>query len=217
MEPTRADAPVNTTAVQPNGDGLAQKAGQLGETAKQGAAEAAASVKQEVVAATSDAAAQARSLLDQSRSQLKSEAAAQTEKLSGSLRQVGGQLHALAEGRPQEAGPVGDYARQAAEGLARYADGLQTKGLEGVLRDTQDFARRRPGTFLLGAAVAGVVAGRFLRNAKGVDTAATSSTPSLQAPRLSDQPLPSPSPGSMQASDHSGDWGSVVGVGGAAL
>jgi len=221
MEPTRADAP-RTTAVQPNGNDLGQNSGQMGasETAKQGAAEAVSAVKQEVRAATGDAKAQARSLLDQSRTQLRGEASVQTDKLSGSLRQVGTQLQALADGRTEEAGPVGDYARQAADAVARYADNLQSKGFEGVLRDTQDFARRRPGTFLLGAAIAGVVAGRFIRNARGGDTSTTSYASQPYGytvpPAYGYSSLAEPS-GAIPLAGEPGDWGTSVDVGGAAL
>ena len=104
MEPTRADAP-RTTAVQPNGNDLGQNSGQMGasETAKQGAAEAVSTVKQEVRAATGDAKAQARSLLDQSRTQLRGEAAVQTD--LGGLA-TGGGIGVLASVEGVEAGDV---------------------------------------------------------------------------------------------------------------
>ena len=45
-----------------------------------------------------------------------------------------------------------------------------------LLDDIRSFARRKPGAFLLGAAVAGIVAGRMFRGAKDAST----STPSTQ-------------------------------------
>jgi hypothetical protein len=190
MEETRPDSPTGIT-----------------DTLKGGAGDAAGTVKQEVAAATTQVADQARTLLDQSKTQVRDEARAQSEKLAGSLRQMGTQFQALAEGRPQEAGPVGDYARQAAEGLARYADSLQSKGVDGVLQDAQHFARRRPGTFLLGAAVAGVVVGRLVRNAKGD---AVQGQQQLAAPQPSDRlttyPEVTTQAGSFEGTDRNGTW-----------
>ena len=40
-----------------------------------------------------------------------------------------------------------------------------------MLADVQSFARRRPGVFLLGTAVVGVLAGRAVRNAQEQDEA----------------------------------------------
>jgi len=196
---------------------VGEKAAQVGQAAKEGATESLAAVKQEVSAATSDMAGQARNLLDQSRSQVRTEAQAQTEKLSQSLRQVGTQMHALANGRPEEAGPVADYARQAAEHVSRYAESIQGKGLDGVLRDTQDFARRRPGTFLLGALVAGAVAGRLVRNARDIqsnDSPALPQSTGAQSPTngLGQYPPPAAplggtgSPATFQAADAAGSW-----------
>jgi len=196
---------------------MGEKAAQVGQAAKEGATEGLSAVKQEVSAAKSDVAGQARNLLDQSRSQVRTEAQAQTEKLSQSLRQVGTQMHALANGRPEEAGPVADYARQAAESVSRYAESIQGKGLDGVLQDTQQFARRRPGTFLLGALVAGVVAGRLVRSAREMPSeqpSALSESTGASSPSNGTSQYPPPaaplgavgSPGALQASDAGGSW-----------
>ncbi|MCU1343782.1 MAG: hypothetical protein JWL70_48 [Acidimicrobiia bacterium] len=219
MDPTLPNASANTTSVlEPGGNGgVGEKATQVGQAAKEGATESLAAVKQEMSAATSDMAGQARNLLNQSRGQVRTEAQAQTEKLSQSLRTVGTQMHALADGRPEEAGPVADYARQAAQSVSRYADSIQERGLDGVLRDTQQFARRRPGTFLLGALVAGALAGRLVRNAKELQQEESSSSNQLSGAGNGMSHYPPPSAplgtvgtmgtmGSLQASDGSGSW-----------
>jgi hypothetical protein len=76
---------------------------------------------------------------------------------------VSDQADALAAGRVDEAGNVADYVRRAGDQVGRVADHLEQRGVDGVVNDVQDFARRRPGAFLLGCATAGFVTGRLLR------------------------------------------------------
>ena len=84
-----------------------------------------------------------------------------------------------------------------------FASRLEDRGIEGVVDDVARFARRRPGVFLLAAAGAGFVVGRFVRS--GVSVArdpspnggrdgevtrtSTTTTPTAQA-----EVLPPPSP-----------------------
>jgi hypothetical protein len=49
------------------------------------------------------------------------------------------------------------------------ADRFEQRGIDGVLTDVKHFARRHPAQFVLGAAAAGFVVGRLVRN---VDTGA---------------------------------------------
>ena len=55
---------------------------------------------------------------------------------------------------------------QIADTGRRVADYLDRRGFEGAVGELQDFARRRPGTFLLGAAVAGFLVGRAAKAAQ---------------------------------------------------
>ena len=57
----------------------------------------------------------------------------------------------------------------AADRAYGISDDVQTRGIGGLLSDVQTFARRRPGAFLRGTAVVGVMAGRAARNAKADD------------------------------------------------
>lgn len=54
-------------------------------------------------------------------------------------------------------------ARQAASGLEQAADALNGRSVQDITRSVADFARRQPTAFLLGAALAGVALGRFVR------------------------------------------------------
>lgn len=107
--------------------------------------------------------AQARNLIDESKNQLHDQARAQTDQIAAKLREVGDQVQALVEGRTQDAGAVGDYAQQAVQTVNRFAGRIEERGFDGVIDDVQRFARRKPGTFLIGAALAGFGVGRLLR------------------------------------------------------
>jgi len=123
---------------------------------------------------------QGRSLVEETRSQLQAQARAGTERVAGTLREYGEQAQALAEGRPEDAPQLTEYAWKVADtcyGVAdkvyALADDVEQRGFGGVLGDVQTFARRRPGAFLLGAVAVGFGIGRLVKaNAEEEDDAA---------------------------------------------
>ncbi len=143
----------------------AEQSKQVAETASESAKEVAQTAKEQASQIASEVADQGKNLLHEAKGQLTHQARAQTEQLSEAMRTIGGQAMALADGRANEAGAVGEYTRQAATKLSELANRVEERGFEGVIRDVEDFARRRPGTFLLGAAVAGFAIGRIFRGA----------------------------------------------------
>ena len=56
-----------------------------------------------------------------------------------------------------------DLAREVSDRVRTLGSHLENREPAQLLDDARDFARRRPGTFLLGALAAGVVAGRLFR------------------------------------------------------
>lgn len=136
----------------------------VARTANQDVRELAGSVRSQADQVKGELAGQARELFEETRGQLQSQADHQAYRLAGALFQVGGQAVALADGRPQQAGPLADYAEQAANWLDSAASHIEERGLEGLATDVVDFARRRPGVFLAGAAVVGVGVGRLIRS-----------------------------------------------------
>ena len=58
---------------------------------------------------------------------------------------------------------VGPVAEWAADGLERVSSALRTRDLDSMLRGAEDFARRQPIVFFLGAAAAGFLAARFFK------------------------------------------------------
>src|SRR4051794_9887559 len=65
--------------------------------------------------------------------------------------------------------------RLVSERARQISTSIEGREPQEVLEDVRSFARRRPGTFLLGALAAGVLAGRLLRGAKDAN-----GTPDLQ-------------------------------------
>jgi hypothetical protein len=107
----------------------------------------------------------ARGIAGDARRQLRGHAQQETQRAGAALSTAGDQLRALADGRVDEAGALGAYVDAAADAVNRWADTIQDRGLDGLLDDLRSFGRRRPGMFLAGALAAGIVAGRFGRNA----------------------------------------------------
>lgn len=136
----------------------------VAQTANQDVRELAGTVRSQAEQVKGELAGQVRDLLSETQGQLQEQADYQAGRLAGVLAQVGGQAVALSEGRPEQAGPLVDYAEQAAAWLDNCASHIEERGLEGLATDVVDFARRRPAMFLAGAAVAGFGVGRLIRS-----------------------------------------------------
>jgi len=124
----------------------------VAETAKTEAANVAAEVK-----------TNAKDLLYQAKSGLTDQAGGQQQKLAEGLRSISTQLHSMASA-PDQPGVASDLVRQAAERSSAVASWLDGRDPASLLTEVQSFARQRPGTFLLLAAGAGVLAGRLSRS-----------------------------------------------------
>jgi vacuolar-type H+-ATPase subunit H len=148
----------------------AERGGALVQQATEDARQLADTVKTRAGEVTGDLLGSGRSLVEDARYQLRSEAMGSAERLAGTFRGLGEEVQALAEGRPEEAPTIAQYVWRAADGFYGAADrvyavaeGVQERGVSGVLDDVQSFARRRPGAFLLGAAVIGFGVGRYVK------------------------------------------------------
>jgi hypothetical protein len=148
----------------PGGAGGPSSPGSTTETAKHQAAGVASTTAEQARNVAGEAQAQARNLMTESRSQINQQAAAQKDKASGGLRGLATELRSMAD-QGQQSGIASDLARQAADKAQELAGWLDGREPGDLLNDVRDLARRRPGTFLLGAAAAGVLAGRLTRSA----------------------------------------------------
>jgi hypothetical protein len=136
----------------------------VARTANQDVRELGGTVRSQADQVKGELADQAREMLAETRGQLQAQADMQATRVSRALFQVGGQAVALADGRPDQAGPLAGYAEQAANWLDTCASQIEERGIEGLATDVADFARRRPGVFLAGAAVLGFGVGRLVRS-----------------------------------------------------
>lgn len=141
-----------------------QEKEQVKGTAKDAASNVGGSAKQRGRQLQGEAKSHARDLVHNAQSQLRGHAQEETQRAGSALSTAGDQLRALAEGRIDDAGRLGDYVEQAADAVTRWADTINDRGFDGLLDDLRSAGRRRPGVFLGGALLAGVLAGRFGRN-----------------------------------------------------
>jgi hypothetical protein len=134
------------------GQGAAQAGGRVAQTAvDQG---------KEVVRETS---AQARNLVNEATNELSYQASTQQKRAAEGLRALGSELRSMA-GSSEQSGVASELVGQAASRAHQVADWLEQRQPGQVLDEVRSFARRRPGAFLAGALVAGVVVGRLTRN-----------------------------------------------------
>ena len=113
---------------------------------------------------------QARDLMNQTQDQVRVQAGEQKTKAAGGIRNVADQLRNVADGNVdgQQQGVVTDLARQASDKAQELATWLEAREPGDLVAELRDLARRKPGTFLLGAAAVGVLAGRLTRSAVDV-------------------------------------------------
>ena len=188
----------------------AQAASQTAGTAAEGAKQVASEAAQQVTEVTRQATDQARELVNQAQTQLREQAVSQHERAASGLADVGRQIRALAEGRTDEAGFAADSAKQLADKVDGFAGRLEQRGFDGTIQDLTDFARRRPGTFLLSAAAAGFVVGRLGRGMQAAQQPSSAGAGMPGAPSLppgatvgtpAESPALVPPPASLDAPD----------------
>jgi hypothetical protein len=148
----------------------AERGGALAGKAKREAREVVGTAKSRAGDVTDELSARGRSMLDETTSQLEHQAQEVAGRAASSLQRLGGEAQALAEGRPEDAPVLADYAWKladasygAADRIHDLAEDMETRGFSGVLDDLSTYARRRPGAFLLGAALVGFGVGRMVK------------------------------------------------------
>ncbi|WP_433019436.1 hypothetical protein [Kribbella sp. CA-294648] len=154
-----------TDTESPSTQGVGQtardEAGQLKETSTDAARQVAETVKEKASEVTSDAREQTRRLAGQTRDELVGQASQQKDRAADGLRSMSDELRRMAE--QGESGLGAQLVRHGAEFTNQAADFLSQREPGDLLEEVRGFARRKPGTFLLVAAAAGIVAGRLTR------------------------------------------------------
>ncbi|MEU7590340.1 hypothetical protein AB0A95_29115 [Micromonospora sp. NPDC049230] len=160
-----------------NGGGVRDQARQVGAEAAQAGGAVAQTAREQGTEVGREAARQARNLYGEARTQLASQTGEQQRRAAGGLRSLADEMRSMAE-QGGQAGPVTELARQAADRVHGVAGWLEQREPGDLLTEVRDYARRNPGTFLVGAAVLGVLAGRLTRgiSAAGDDSGNSNGT-----------------------------------------
>lgn len=209
-QPTTSTMPPSGSPESSGGASMKEHA----EEAKDAGLQIASSAKDEGMAVVEESRKQAADLMREATSQLQEQAGAQKGKAVEGLRSLGDQLQSMASGA--DAGPAADLAHQASTKVSSIADWLEQNDPGSLVNEMRSLAQRKPGTFLLGALAAGVVAGRVTRGVQG----ATSSSGSSGQPAARSTPSTPASSGAYASSppmgtDPSFGYGSTPSVVGA--
>ena len=138
----------------------------VSESAAHAGGDVVRSAKEQGRQAVTTTGQQARDLYGQVRSEVEEQARTQQKRAAAGLHAVADEAARMAE-RGGESGPATQAVRQASDRIQQAGRWLDDRDPAGVFDQVKTIARRHPGTFLLGAAVLGVMAGRFARNATG--------------------------------------------------
>ncbi|WP_461173723.1 hypothetical protein M1D93_03035 [Arthrobacter sp. Z1-9] len=172
--PQYGETPTGDASGSSRKDAAKEEAADVARTAKGSAQNVAQTAKEEVANVASEAKSSAQGLLSQAKSGLSSQAGTQQQKAAEGIRTISSQLQSMADA-PDQQGMASDLIRQAAQRSESVASWLENKQPGDLLGEVQRFARNKPGTFLLLAAGAGVLAGRLTRGLTA-GTTGTSST-----------------------------------------
>ena len=156
---TYGDGQTSTT------DAAKEQATQVGQTAKESGKQVAGTTVEQGKNVLEEGRTQARHLTREVGNQVTEQTAAQKAKAATGLRSLSGELRDMANGQGAPSGIAGDLVQQASAKAGELAEWLEQRDPGTLLDEVRGLARRKPGTFLLGALAAGVVAGRLTRGA----------------------------------------------------
>lgn len=173
------DTPTSSTGDVARDDGARdvarEEAKDVGQTAAQAGGQVVSTATDQAREVVAETQRQAQDLLGQGRAQLREQAGAQQRKAADGLGSLARELRGMADGSGDGApGPAHDLVRQASDKVEEFGSWLQNREPEDLLDEVRAYARRKPGTFLLGAAVAGVLVGRLTRGVKAAHSDAGS-------------------------------------------
>jgi hypothetical protein len=181
-------APARTDRAPSSGNDAAMKdkAVDAAEAGKQAVGDVAQTAAEKAKDVAQETSRQARDLLGDARSQLTEQAGNQHRHLVDSLRSLGDELDSMVSNSDQS-GPATQLTSQARDRVHGAADWLDGREPGDLVDELRSLARRRPAAFLVGAALAGVVAGRLTRgvvagHAEDADSSSTADTaPTFEA------------------------------------
>ncbi|MGZ3145356.1 hypothetical protein ACVDFE_25830 [Lentzea chajnantorensis] len=139
---------------------------QVAQHAKEAAGEVGSTVRDQAAHVAQEAKQQTRHVVNDVRERVAAEAEQQAQRVSKQLGRIADELSEMAGGASSDSMSAGAI-QSAADTSRQAARFLDERGAQGLLDSARDYARRKPGTFLLGAAVAGFLIGRVAKSATG--------------------------------------------------
>jgi hypothetical protein len=143
---------------------MTQEAKGVASTAADSGGQLAHTAAEEMKQVVDGATREGRDLVQEGREQLMTQARDGQQKAARSLHTLADQLRQMSD-QTAEPGVASDVTRQVSERTRSVAQWLEHREPGELLEDVRRFARRRPGVFLAGAAIAGVLVGRVTRGA----------------------------------------------------
>jgi hypothetical protein len=162
--PTTPTTGPTTGTEQSTTDTARDEAGRLRDVGTGAASHVAGTAREETRKVAGTARDQARQLADETRTQVNEQARVQRDRAAWGLRSLGDELESMARNSGQS-GLATQWVHQGSELVRQGADFLEKREPGQLVDEVHAFARRRPGAFLLGAGVAGVLVGRLTRGA----------------------------------------------------
>lgn len=120
--------------------------------------------KSEAGRVTDEAKRQGRELVRETQDRIKEEADRQAGRTASGLKSMSSELRSMANNSEEPQSEVATWVRRGAEKIDSFANRLDSEGVEPIVRDLGNFARRNPTTFLVSTFGAGLLAGRLMKN-----------------------------------------------------
>ncbi|MGS2613137.1 hypothetical protein ACVCAH_01175 [Micromonospora sp. LZ34] len=142
-----------------------QQASRVGHQATQAGGQIAHAAAEQGGHVAQEARQQARHLTGEATNQMRGQAHAQKQRAADGLRGIGRELNSMAE-CSQDSGMAAQAVRRAADVAEQAAGWIEHREPTAMMDEVRAYARQHPGTFLAGAAVAGLLFGRLTRSLK---------------------------------------------------
>jgi hypothetical protein len=172
------------------------QAGNVKHSTTSAASEVASTSKEQVSNVVGETVQQAKDVTGQLKEQARQQLDTQSSRAVQQVRSVSEQLT-----NGDTSGWVGELLSEAGQRLQQLSGYVEQAGPQGVVDDLRRYARRSPGTFVLGAALAGLVGGRVL---KGVQASQSSTQTGRDVTPPSNGGLADPYPATPPAGAYQG-------------
>jgi hypothetical protein len=165
--PDRDATPATPTGIPVNQPMVPEATGDtgadFGHTAAHAGSDVMRSAKEQGLQVASEAGEQARGLYDRAVGEVAEQAGLQQKRIANGLYVLSAEAGRMAAA-VGESGTMTPLAQEASDRFRQAGEWLERREPGDVVREVKEFARQHPGTFLIGAAVLGTVAGRLTKN-----------------------------------------------------